>query len=118
MEITINGKSCKAEISVLTLVLYEEEFDGADLIADLNGKVYASDADPDEAVLFDFTKTPWTKLMQGVWALLKTADESVPHFEKWAREVKELNSFEAKQVLSDAVSDAFFHIAATVSEGE
>ena len=110
MEITINGSPVEASMSVLTLVLYEQEFDGADMIADLNGKVMADSND--EGVLFDFASVPWTKLMQGAWAMVKTADKSTPHFAKWAEGITEVNSFEVRNVLQEATSDAFFHIAA------
>lgn len=118
MELTINGERVECALSVYTLVIYEQEFDGVDMISDINGKVYASDAEGEEGVLFDFSKIPWKKVMQGAWAMLKTADESVPHFEKWAKTVKEVDSFELRDVLSDAMSDAFFHQAAPVGEGE
>lgn len=111
MELVINGKKVKAAMSIKTLVLYEHEFDGADMIADLNGKVLANDNE--EGVLFDFGKVPWLKIMQGAWAMLKTANDKVPHFEKWAATVETVNTFELRNVLEDAVSDAFFHTAAS-----
>ena len=118
MELTINGERVKYALSAYTLVIYEQEFDGVDMISDINGKVYVTDAENEEGVLFDFAKIPWKKVMQGAWAMLKTADESIPHFEKWAKTVTQVDSFELRDKLSEAMSDAFFHNAAPVSENE
>lgn len=115
MVITVNGEAREAAMSILTLSLYEQEFDGADMIADLNGKVRVNDEE--EGVLFDYGRVPWEKIMQGAWAMLKTADPSTPHYQKWAAGVTQVNAFELRNVLSDLISDTFFHIAATPEEG-
>lgn len=117
MTLTINGESVECALSVLTLVLYEQEFDGADLIADVSGKVTADDMNPDEDVLFDFAKVPWTKVMQAAWAMVKTADPAVPHFEQWAAKVEQVNSWDVRSVVDTAVNDTFFHRAASDGEG-
>lgn len=117
MTLTINGESVECALSVLTLVLYEQEFDGADLIADISGKVTADDVNPDEDVLFDFAKVPWTKVMQAAWAMVKTVNQSTPHFEQWAAKVDQVNSWEIRDVVDSAVNETFFHSAATDGEG-
>ena len=117
MTLTINGESVECALSVLTLVLYEQEFDGADLIADISGKVTADDVNPDEDVLFDFAKVPWTKVMQAAWAMVKTVNQSTPHFEQWAAKVDQVNSWEIRAVVDSAVNETFFHSAATDGEG-
>lgn len=116
MKVTVNGKELEARLSAFSMLLYEQEF-GTDLIADLNGKVRADDG-TEEGVLFDFASVPWLKVMQGVWAMLKTVDDSVPHFEKWARKAEQFNAFEFRNVLETAVSDNFFHTAAPAEEGK
>lgn len=113
MELTVNGRAVPAKMSVKTLMLYEQEF-SSDMVADLQGKVRANDEE--EGVLFDFTRVPWLKIIQGAWAMMKTADDSLPHFQRWAEDITEVNTFEFRTALSDAVSDAFFHIAATPDE--
>ena len=117
MTLTINGESVECALSVLTLVLYEQEFNGADLIADVSGKVMTDDMNPNEDVLFDFSKVPWTKVMQAAWAMVKTVDGSTPHFEQWAAKVNQVNSWEIRSVVDAAVNDTFFHSAATDGEG-
>ena len=117
MTLTINGESVECTLSVLTLVLYEQEFNGADLIADISGKVTADDMNPNDDVLFDFSKVPWTKVMQAAWAMVKTSDPSTPHFEQWAAKVEQVNSWEFRSVVDSAVNDTFFHSAAPVGEG-
>lgn len=116
MKMTVNGVELDAEMSAYTLVLYEEEFDGVDMIADLNGKVRANE--DEEGVLFDFASVPWKKIMQGSWAMLKTANEKIPHFSKWSKDIREVNMFELRGVLQEAMEDAFFHIAASDGGGD
>lgn len=118
MELTVNGERMECALSVHTLVIYEMEFDGADLIADVSGKVMASDFEVDEDVVFDFSKVPWTKVMQAAWAMLKTCDDSLPHFDDWSRKVTQVDSWEFRQTVNQAVNDNFFHSAAPVGEGE
>lgn len=115
MVVTINGEELEVKLSAFSMVLYEQEF-GTDLIGDLNGKVMANDEE--EGVLFDFAKVPWMKILQGVWAMLKTAKPSTPHFEKWVKGVDEFNVFEMRNTLESAVSDNFFHTAAPAEEGK
>ena len=118
MEFTVNGERVECALSVHTLVLYEMEFDGADLIGDVSGKVMASDFETDGDVVFDFAKVPWTKVMQAAWAMIKTCDENLPHFEDWSRKVTQVDSWEFRQVVNQAVNDSFFHSAAADGEGE
>lgn len=115
MVVTINGEEMEAKLSALSMILYEQEF-GADLIGDIQGKVKANDQE--EGVLFDFAKVPWVKILQGIWAMLKTAKPSIPHFEKWVKGVEEFNAFEMRNVLEEAISDNFFHTAAPAEEGK
>lgn len=115
MVVTINGEEMEAKLSAFSMVLYEQEF-GTDLIGDIQGKVKANDEE--EGVLFDFTKVPWMKILQGIWAMLKTAKPSTPHFEKWVKGVEEFNAFDMRNTLEMAVSDNFFHTAAPAEEGK
>ena len=116
MVVTINGEELEVKLSAFSMVLYEQEF-GTDLIGDLNGKVKVDDGE-EEGVLFDFAKVPWLKILQGVWAMLKTADKNLPHYEKWVAGVDEFNIFELRNTLETAVSDNFFHTAAPAEEGK
>jgi len=116
-ELTINGERRECALSAYTMSLYELEFDGADLIADISGKVREDDFKGEEGVVFDFATVPWTKVLRAAWAMLKTVDDSVPHFEPWARSVTQFDAWEFRRVVNSAVNENFFHTAATVVEG-
>ena len=116
-ELTINGERRECALSAYTMSLYELEFDGADLIADISGKVLDSDLKPDEGVVFDFASVPWTKVLRAAWAMLKTVDDSVPHFDAWARTATQFDVWEFRRVVNQAVNENFFHTAAPVVEG-
>lgn len=104
-EITVGGESRKAMASVLTLMLYEQEF-GKGLIEDLFGKV--ENVAQDEDVVIDFTATNWTAMARVLWACLKTADDSLPGFAEWSRGADDLNMFEVAGKLNSLVNGAFF----------
>lgn len=78
----------EARLSVLTLMLYEQEFDGADMLADVLGRqdVSGGGADADDGTV-DFSGVRWGALARALWAALKTADDSVPPFSEWAASV-------------------------------
>lgn len=104
MEFTINGKKVQAELSAYTFVVYEQEF-GSDMLSDVLGKV---EVDSDDNAIVDFTKTDWGHLTKAVWAMCKTANESIPNYKAWAKEAKGLRLFELNAQVGDAIADAFF----------
>lgn len=116
--LTINGERRECALSAYTMVLYELEFDGADLIADVSGKVMADEFKKDDDVVFDFASVPWGKVLRTAWAMLKTVDDSVPRFEEWARQTTQFDSWEFRRVVNSAVNENFFHTAAPVGEGD
>lgn len=60
------------ECSFWTLLVYEEEFQGHDLITDMH---------PTDG------RVPWSTAIKATWACLKSADDSTPAFKDWARAV-------------------------------
>lgn len=94
----------EAEFSVLTLAIYEQEFDGADLMQDVLGKTVLSDED---AVL-DFTATNWTKITQAAWAAIKTADDKLPSYRTWARAQSGLDVSALANAVQGEVFERFF----------
>lgn len=60
------------ECSFWTLLVYEEEFQGHDLITDMH---------PQDG------RVPWSTAIKATWACLKAADESTPPFKQWAKSV-------------------------------
>lgn len=114
MQFSIDGKQVEAQASVLTLVLYEQEF-GKDLIKDLFGKTSLDDAEQDGSYI-DFTLNNWTAIPRVLWAMCKTVDESVPRYREWAKGITGIDMFSLNQEIADAVVDAFFRPAAATEE--
>lgn len=80
----------EAKVSALTLVIYEQEFGGADLVKDFYGKVVYRKEKAGETVL-DYTRTNWTVALKVLWAALKTADDGLPSFRAWVAGVGDIN---------------------------
>ena len=78
----------EARLSVLTLMLYEQEFGGADMLADVLGRQDVSGGGADDGTV-DFSGVRWGALARALWAALKTADDDVPPFAEWAASVED-----------------------------
>lgn len=115
--------------SVYTMMLYEQAFH-SDIVSDVWGRVELTRDDidgasqttrrnsaGDEVVLtIDFTRTNWTALTKALWACEKTADESVPIYEKWAEDVGEVDLMQLKNELLPVLNAGFFLAGAADSE--
>lgn len=96
--------------STYTLMLYEQEFGGADLIQDLYKKVVVREDTKEEGVIceLDFRSVNWTALSRTLWAGLKTANDDVPSYKEWAKSIKEVNMLELNNEIIPLVERAFF----------
>lgn len=94
VELEINGEKVQAVYSVWTLALYEQEFDGANMLSDLFGVVEINAKAKNAAMTLDFTANDWTKLAKAVWAGVKCADDSTLPFKEWARKATDIDMFE------------------------
>lgn len=106
----IGGEEVRGLLSAETLVLYEEEFDGADMVKDLYGRqeVRRDDDDPDILMVFDYTQTNWTAVTKSMWAVIRTNDPSLPHYKVWLRGLPDINLVEVQNQLVPAMEDCFF----------
>lgn len=105
-------------VSILTLMIYEQEF-GGDMLKDLFGRVEIREDDLVDAgttFTFDYTTYNWTAATKALWACLKTADDSVPSFRTWASQVGDVNLYKAWLQLMPEVSRRLFRTGATDSE--
>lgn len=119
-----------------TLVLYEQQF-GGDLIQDLFGKVEvrksdvetalrnvgveeAPEREDDDPVLFtsDYTQTNWTAVLKALWAGLKTADDALPGFTQWSRELGAIDLGRLQKEIVPEAMRMFFRSDPVQGEGE
>lgn len=135
-KLMVDGHETDAIMSVYTLALYEQEFQGADLIKDIFGKVEVTEGEiaaameggPGEGVgedrggqdgavvVIDYGKTNWTALTRCAWACLKAANDRVRPFSEWSREGHDLNLFDAAGEIFPEANRAFFRAGADPSE--
>ena len=110
-DVSIDGKTYKAEVTFYTAVLYEAEFRG-DIVADLFG-VQGQGSNPfsfdgKQLAAIDFTKVGWLSVAKATWAALKTADQSTPSYTAWMRKAKGVNFWDLRDSLLEDASDCFF----------
>ena len=107
-DIEVNGKRHKAKVTFKTAFIYEAEFH-SDLTKDFFGKqVFKEEKAEEKAITIDFTATNWNAVMRVLWAAMKTADPSLPGFERWSEEAEGANLWYAAEVLSMECADCFF----------
>lgn len=117
----------EAIATAYTLVVYEQEFGGSDLIADVFGRHEATRGDSGELVV-DFTSDNWLPELKALWAMVVTAYElrydrgdAAPNdrpksFKQWVKGVGKLNMRDVSYRLVEECMDGFFHTGADVSE--
>ena len=88
-------------LSVYTMMVYEQEFK-SDPIHDL----YQG----------DFNDVYFPAVPKVIWAGLKAADDTIPSYAKWAREVKGVNLRDLSNELIPEINEAFFRAGASDSE--
>lgn len=116
----------EAVATAYTLVLYEQEFGGRDLIADVFGRHEGNDEGG--SVVVDFTSDNWLSELRAVWAMVRTAydlaydrGDAAPNakpkpFREWVKGVGKLNMNELSSAIVSECLDGFFHSGAAASE--
>ena len=116
IEVDVGKKKLKGKCTVHTLMIYEQEFDGRDMIKDLFGKVRQPDSD--DNLVMDYTNTNWTATLRALWAMLKTQNADTPSFEKWENDFSdEIDLFTIANDVLMEVFDTCFRNAATQVKG-
>lgn len=126
MLIDIDGTGeVEAVATAYTLVIYEQAFDGADIIADVFGKHKIDDSGE---LTLDFTKDNWNAEMKALWAMVRTAyelradrgdaapNERPPAYERWARSLGKVNVRDISVRVISELADGFFHVGAADPE--
>lgn len=101
------------------LAIYEQNFDGADMIADVFGRQRASD--DGGSYVIDFTQDNWMAVARAVWALSMndwairdkngdaTRNEKPKPFKQWLLDVGAVNIRELSFAVVTEALDGFFH---------
>lgn len=116
----------EAIATAYTLVIYEQEFGGRDLISDVFGRHDGKDSD--ESVVVDFTADNWLHELRAAWAMVRTAydlaydrGDAAPNdrpkpFREWVKGVGKLDMHALSLALVTECMDGFFHSGAAASE--
>ena len=116
----------EAVATAYTLVIYEQEFGGRDLIADVFGRHEGKD--DGGKVVVDFTSDNWLSELRAVWAMVRTAydiaydrGDAAPNdkpkpFKEWVKGVGKLDMRSLSVALLTECMDGFFHTGAAASE--
>ncbi|WP_028263941.1 hypothetical protein [Atopobium fossor] len=121
----------EAYCTAWTLVIYEQQFH-ADMIQDVFGRIDMSKSryeldSKGEVLTVDYTNENWTKNIQALWAMLRTASEigfmdgdvaankRIPSYDDWIKTVKAVDSDGIASFVITEMQSGFFRPAATDS---
>lgn len=116
----------EAVATAYTLVIYEQEFGGRDLIADVFGRHEGDD--DGKSLVVDFTSDNWLSELRAVWAMVRTAydlaydrGDAAPNdrpkpWREWVKGVGKLDMRQLSVALVTECMDGFFHSGAAASE--
>lgn len=116
-EVSIDGKTVKAEVTFYTAWLYENEF-SKDLISDFYGVQDMSPVmsmDGDEFKV-DFTKVNWIAATRVLWAAVKTVSQATPPYAEWMKKTQGVDTWTVRQKLDEAITECFFRTEAAGEE--
>ena len=105
----------EARYNFYTLYLYEQEFDGHDLIKDVygDGEVIATD----NGMALNLAAVNWTAITKALWAGAKCANPRLPRFSDWAQESSGIDLFNvAGDVVAEINKELFRFGVAAASE--
>ena len=117
----------EAVATARTLVIFEQEFGGGDLVGEVFGRHEGSD-DGSGGVVIDFTSENWLSELKALWAMVCTAYEiaydrgdAAPNarparFGEWVKGVGKLNMRDVSTAVVAECIDGFFHSGAAASE--
>ena len=118
----------EAYCTAWTLVIYEQQFH-KDMIQDVFGRIdmsktrYELDSSGD-VLAVDYTNDNWTKNIQALWAMLRTASEigfmngdvaenhRIPDYEQWVKTAGAIDSDEIATFVIAEMQSGFFRSAA------
>lgn len=104
----------EARYNFYTLFLYEQEFDGHDLIKDVYGD--GSAIVTDDGITFSIAAVNWTAITKALWAGAKSANPRLPRYADWAAQVNGIDLFGvADEVIAEINKELFRFGVAAVS---
>lgn len=116
----------EAVATAYTLVIYEQEFGGRDLISDVFGRHDGEKGEGGDVVI-DFTSESWLSELRAAWAMVRTAydlaydrGDAAPNakpkpFREWVKGVGKLDMRGLSMALVTECMDGFFHTGAAAS---
>ena len=116
----------KMEATLRTLVIYEQSFEGRDMIADVFGRHEARDDGAEYVV--DFTADNWLAVSRAAWAMSETEwqnrndrgdatpNERPKPYKAWVAKAGRVNMRELSYAVTAEMLDGFFHTGAADSE--
>lgn len=114
VKLPIGDKEHDAIFSVWTLTIYEQEFK-SDMIKDVLGKITPTNDDVNYLTA-SWNTFGWNEISKAAWAAIKAADDTLPSYEQWAKEVDGVDLDAINDVVIPQMLEKFFPSRATVSQ--
>lgn len=93
--VVINGKNVEVEVTAYTMLIYEDTFKG-----------YSFLRDADKVLVKNLNDVKFGSAVKLLWAAAKTADDTIPHFKTWSKDVSIKDAISATDTIIKLIVDS------------
>lgn len=93
--VVINGKDVEVEVTAYTMLIYEDTF-----------KAHSFLRDADRILVKHLSDVKFGSAVKLLWAAAKTADDTIPNFKTWAKEISIKDAISATDKIINLVVDS------------
>lgn len=93
--VVINDKNVEVEVTAYTMLIYEDTFKG-----------YTFLRDADRILVKNLNDVKFGSAVKLLWAAAKTADDTIPNFKTWAKEISIKDAISATDTIINLIVDS------------
>ena len=93
--VVINGKDVEVEVTAYTMLIYEDTFKGHGFLRDT-----------DRVLVPNLNDVKFGTAVKLLWAAAKTADDTIPNFKTWSKDVSIKDAISATDTIINLIVDS------------
>lgn len=93
--VVINDKNVEVEVTAYTMLIYEDTFKGHGFLRDA-----------DRIIVKNLNDVKFGSAVKLLWAAAKTADDTIPNFKTWAKEISIKDAISATDTIINLIVDS------------
>lgn len=93
--VVINGQNVDVEVTAYTMLIYEDTFKGHSFLRDA-----------DRVLAKNLNDVKFGSAVKLLWAAAKTADDTIPNFKTWAKDISIKDAISATDTIINLIVDS------------